>query len=158
MALKRKLRDLTKEEYNLVNEQYCCDPAFACENCPLYQVRCKIFDDNCWINYKSLYSEEFLNQEIVIENEECQSKKPILNAREKAILTCVDNQWKYIARDEDGKLCLFEQKPEKDIGSWNTFTQEYSDFPFNNQFSFIDWPDSEPYSIDYLLRKKQSNE
>lgn len=158
MEIKKKLRDLTENDYDLIEEQYCNVPQFYCDNCPLSKVPCRKYDDNCWIKNKKLYSDEFLNQEIVFETE-LPSKRPVLTRSEKNVLENVDSQWKYIARNaSDGDLRLYKQKPTKKMGYWGTFNGEHSDFPFSSQFCFIAFEDDEPYSIDFLLRKKHSNE
>lgn len=59
----KKLRDLTKEEYN----NYCKKNNRDCSYCPCYNVHCIIFDKKCWFHHKDLYSDKFLNQEIEVE-------------------------------------------------------------------------------------------
>lgn len=61
---KKKLRDLTKEEYDKWLYKNCGD----CSECIFRKVMCA---DSCykdsWINNKDLYCDEFLNQEIEVE-------------------------------------------------------------------------------------------
>ena len=59
---KKKLRDLTEEEYIMWKEQNC----YNCTKCMFENVVCSI-NSFCWIAHKDLYSDKFLNQEIEVE-------------------------------------------------------------------------------------------
>lgn len=61
---KKKLRDLTMEEYKKWEER-CC-PNNDCDNCPFFTLACNSFSDSCWINHKDLFSDKFLDQEVEI--------------------------------------------------------------------------------------------
>lgn len=71
--------------------------------------------------------------------------------------------FKWIARDQDGCLCVFENKPCKEETNDNigyvywTRSDNESDFgsldPFNNLFKFIKWEDEEPTLIKDALDK-----
>lgn len=70
MKIKKKLRDLTFEEYkdwkfeNCIGKD-CARCAFGCVNCSwVDEDTCG--GDTCWINNKDSYSDKFLNQEINI--------------------------------------------------------------------------------------------
>lgn len=70
MIIKKKLRDLTFEEYkdwkfeNCIGKD-CARCAFGCVNCSwVDEDTCG--GDTCWINNKDSYSDKFLNQEINI--------------------------------------------------------------------------------------------
>lgn len=62
---KKKLRDLTNEEYirwwnkNCVLER-------DCENCPFYEVPCNCGSRDCWVKHKTVYNDKFLDQEVEI--------------------------------------------------------------------------------------------
>lgn len=75
---------------------------------------------------------------------------PKLSDDEKAILRNVDKRYKWLARDRDGSLGIYENKPNK---SSNIFWSEghCKDFCFNCIFQFIKWEDEEPYLIEDLL-------
>ncbi len=64
---KKKLRDLTEEEWNKWKNEDCvyCD---SCDDCPFRNVPCtKSSSEKSWFNNKELYSDKFLNQEIEAE-------------------------------------------------------------------------------------------
>ena len=65
---------------------------------------------------------------------------------EKLIARNIDTEYKWMARDNDGNLYVYEGKPKKEESSW------YSDgcslfFQFNHLFSAIKWKDEEPTLI-----------
>ena len=62
---KKKLRDLTLEEYKKWSNKKCASYTF-CVNCPFAVVNCDENSKACWIKHKELYSDTFLNQEIEV--------------------------------------------------------------------------------------------
>lgn len=80
-------------------------------------------------------------------------KEPVtISKMEFNILNKVDNMWKYIARDSDGDLCLYTDRPEKWVSNWIDHTNDYYHFyEFNELFKFVKWEDEEPYLISDLL-------
>ena len=63
---KKKLRDLTEEEYIGWWKSNCNS---VCDDCPFNNVYCGPVKDKSWIKHKDLYSDKFLNQEIRIEED-----------------------------------------------------------------------------------------
>lgn len=64
MKMKKKLKYLTPEEfYNWEKEN--CDHT-ECNACPFKSTNCNLYDENSWVNYKELFSDKFLNQELEI--------------------------------------------------------------------------------------------
>lgn len=63
---KKKLRDLTLEEYKKWLKKNCSN--LSCEDCVFLKAKCNTNSIGCWINHKDAYSEKFLNQEIEVEN------------------------------------------------------------------------------------------
>lgn len=69
--------------------------------------------------------------------------------------------FKWIARDQDGLLYVYDKKPQKAIdigcinpGYWFCEDDEYDSAPmivFNSLFQNIKWEDSEPTSIEDVL-------
>ena len=62
---KKKLRDLTVEEYKKWLANYCENRHIRCEGCIFSGSDCSIKFG--WINHKDLYSDKFLDQEIEVE-------------------------------------------------------------------------------------------
>lgn len=63
---KKKLRDLTVEEYKKWQIKN-CDNRSDCENCIFHKVACVHTRKTCWIYNKDLYSYKFLDQEVEVE-------------------------------------------------------------------------------------------
>ena len=74
--------------------------------------------------------------------------QPKLTEDEKAILRNVPQYYKWIARDGNGVVCLYPDKPHKSETIWDSYGAL---FPFHHLFQFIKWEDEEPYSIEELL-------
>lgn len=99
MIIKKKLKDLTFEEYKDWKEENCMGKdcsrcAFGCVNCSWFpdEYTCGgDGGDTCWINNKGSYSDKFLNQEIEIEN--------ILDKQEKEYLRNVIKPFKGIVKN-----------------------------------------------------------
>lgn len=72
---------------------------------------------------------------------------------EKNILKNIDPKFKYIARDSNGDLNLYETKPIKSVtkGYWDNDTY-YQINIFGKLFDFIKWECSFPYRITSLIR------
>lgn len=62
---KKKLRDITIEEYTTWKTKNCS----KCKNCIFKNVNCSEYSAGCWINNKDLYSDKFLDQEVEIPEE-----------------------------------------------------------------------------------------
>lgn len=80
-----------------------------------------------------------------------------LTEAERVILQNVDKAFKYIVRDKDGDIFLFDDEPYKinSYGNWicdDGFS--YLLEPFNHLFQFIKWEDTEPYKIAELLKEE----
>lgn len=80
-------------------------------------------------------------------------KEPItLSEAERIILENIDKDFKWIARDSDGELYIFNSKPTKTDWDWVTTKNINKFICFNHLFQFITWNDSEPYNIEDLLK------
>ena len=65
---KKKLRDITKEEWDKWLNKNCgfATDCSKCDKCIFNNVMC--YTENCiWLNHKDLYSDKFLDQEIEVE-------------------------------------------------------------------------------------------
>ena len=60
--------------------------------------------------------------------------------------------YKYIARDRDGMLYIYKDKPLKNEDKWGSlYTHFIVTRRFDDLFNFISWEDEEPMSIEELL-------
>lgn len=71
------------------------------------------------------------------------------------ILKNIDSKYKWIARDKDGCLNVYETKPTKSIraGYWESDTYKPINL-FPSLFASISWEDKEPYNINNLINSK----
>lgn len=65
---------------------------------------------------------------------------------EKAIARNIDEEYKWIARDRDGNLCVYEEKPIKMGSYWYSDNYDRISY-FNHLFPAIKWEDEEPTRI-----------
>ena len=82
-------------------------------------------------------------------------EKPKLTKNENCFLSLLNERWKYMARDKNGTLYLYDQKPAKGnySGVWNDISENYPiriDTLMDDDFSMIKWEDEEPWSIEDL--------
>ena len=93
---------------------------------------------------------DFTFKELLWERKE----KPKLTDDEKVILRNIDKNYKWIARDKNGRLFLYIEKERITKGGdrWHT-DGDFLDFHmFDNLFQSIKWEDEEPYFIEDLLK------
>lgn len=82
-------------------------------------------------------------------------EKPVISKIDKAFLEYIKEEYKYIARDENGKLYAYSSKPykNKNCKFWcgsNSFVSCHMDY--NIDFLMIKWSDEEPWSIEDLKK------
>lgn len=65
IKIKKKLRDLTKEQYEK-NIDTICSSFDNCEKCPFRICTCVSDYQFSWINNKDMFSNKFLDQEVEI--------------------------------------------------------------------------------------------
>ena len=83
--------------------------------------------------------------------------EPVLTAREKGFVECMDYGW--IARDKDDYLHWFEETPTKGENWWECCCNESGWAALRElYFPFITWEDEEPWSVEELGKLKVSNE
>ena len=106
------------------------------------------------LNIMKVYA-DYTCKELIWERKE-PKEKPKLTEDEKVILRNIDKEYKWIARDDDGLLCVYKEKPTKDdYDGWNDSAFSFASlWAFDNLFQFIKWEDDEPYSIEELLKGK----
>lgn len=78
-------------------------------------------------------------------------EEPAITVDEKAILRNINPKYKYIVRDNDGRLHVYEEKPEKDECEW--LAPSYVGLlAFSHLFPMVKWEDEEPWKIEDLLK------
>lgn len=102
-----------------------------CENCKFYtETDCKAA------------SREWLEKEYI---------EPLkISKRDKTFLEYIGNEYEYIARDSNGSLFLYIDKPERNSKIWFSNSKAVNLKHFNVEFPMIKWEDSEPWLIEDL--------
>lgn len=96
---------------------------------------------------------DYTCQELLWERKE----KPKLTGAEKVILRNIDEEFKYIARDNNGLLYIYKNKPDKTYDlCWGN--GRGTCFGFKHLFKFINWTDEEPYLIEDLLKEQEDDD
>lgn len=83
--------------------------------------------------------------------------KNVLSNNERIILENIDEQYQWIARDENGSLWVYNNKPQKNETMWimRFHTNGWESFiMFNHLFQMVQWEDKEPTIIAKLLKEK----
>ena len=88
-------------------------------------------------------------------------EKPVLEYEERISLESLQKKWKYICRNKDQSLALFNKKPDKmnhlrfDTGKWGSRDGFYpgnkTELPYPQLFKFIKWKDDEPMKVTDIL-------
>lgn len=85
-----------------------------------------------------------------IENPYPENDTPDLTDGEVEVLhDLYHRDFEYLARDADGKLYAFRDKPEKEGAYWNSFANKAE--PVDEGFDFMSFEDEKPWSIASLL-------
>lgn len=96
----------------------------------------------------------------------CESEyveKHTITSREKMFLDLILTKWKYIARDEDDVLYVFDSLPSKKHDGWNVENRS-SDYSyiskkqFGDIFNFIKYENEKPWSIEDLKKLEVKDE
>ena len=81
-------------------------------------------------------------------------ERPVISKRDRAFLEYFIEKYKYIARDENGKLIVYETQPRKGEAYWIWICDSHLclDRHFNIDFPMVKWEDSEPWLIEDLKK------
>ena len=87
-------------------------------------------------------------------------EKPTITSREKNFLDLLLPKWKYIARDSNNELYIYNEKPERRDCDWysNDGICRISTRFFGDMFNFIKWENEKPWSIEDLKKLEVKDE
>ena len=104
-----------------------------------------------WIHSTMDEAEAALIDAGYIENPYPEEDEPpeLTDGEVEALADLHNRAFEYLARDADGKLYAFRDKPEKEGAYWNSFANKAE--PVDEDFGFISFEDEKPWSIAYLL-------
>lgn len=121
---------------------YCSCSGLSCNRCPLYKIGCR----EPMNTFKMI-------EEVEKWSKEHRPKKFKVSRLEYDILKYLSDNTssKYITRDANDFLCLFNEKPQKNVDYWKGFGVTDMD-AFNKLFQFVQWKNEEPTSIQEVLK------
>lgn len=61
-------------------------------------------------------------------------------------------QYRFVVRERNGIIYAYKSKPKKEADSWGSLSLNNELGLFNNLFQFVKWEDSEPTSIEDVLK------
>ena len=78
----------------------------------------------------------------------------MLSKFEKQIIEHIPDNFRYMARDEDGDLCIYDVKPcrqQHRNGVWSNYKEDgrCECIPLNGVFEFVRWENAEPWDFRY---------
>lgn len=81
-------------------------------------------------------------------------EKHVISKRDRAFLEYIKEEFKYIARDKNDKLYVYNLKPYKseNYSKWSINNYDYLALNYNVYFPMIKWSDEEPWLIDDLKK------
>lgn len=81
-------------------------------------------------------------------------EKPVISKRDRAFLECIREEYKFVARDENGKLFVYKTQPRKMETRWvlNCDGYLYLNRYFNVDFPMVKWSNEEPWLIEDLKK------
>ena len=91
---------------------------------------------------------------VIWERKEKEKEKvPLLSEAEYYILKNLNTKWKWIARDEDGRLFLYKNKPDRETSRWIDDYKMFALNIYNHLLPCVQWEDDEPWKITKLLKR-----
>ena len=82
------------------------------------------------------------------------TEKQVISKRDRAFLECIIEEYKFVARDENGNLFVYKTQPRKMETRWvlNCDGYLYLNRHFNVDFPMVKWEDSEPWLTEDLKK------
>lgn len=104
-----------------------------CSNC--------LFDKDCIKRRKEWAESEYI-------------EKPVISKMDRAFLECIREEYKFVARDENGKLFVYKTQPRKMETRWvlNCDDYLYLNRYFNVDFPMVKWSNEESWLIEDLKK------
>lgn len=86
-------------------------------------------------------------------------EEPTITDDERTILRNLPDEYRFIARDSDDVLYVYEDAPEKGNISWKVYSGSFDKLVMSNKlFQMIRWEDEEPWKIEDLLKLDVKND
>ena len=116
------------------NNKICSCGDIECENCAFYDSHA-----NCSIKVKIWSESEYV-------------EKPKISKRDRGFLECIKESYRYMARDMDGEVYVYQNRPHKKIDEWGNGEEVQHISCFKVDFLMVKWEDEEPWLIEDLKK------
>ena len=127
------------------------------EEFKIYGYEAIYFIQNGYLYFIGDYGEQksYLNiNEVVGKNIIKLPKKKQFGQETLNFFKCIDKKYKWIAKDKDGEVCIYINKPKKEDVSWDNFSlYKPLDIIKDSLFDEILWEDEEPVYIDDYVER-----
>lgn len=80
------------------------------------------------------------------------SEKPKISRSDRAFLDYVPDDYKYMTRDEDGRLFVYKKRPQKGSKTWLYYSEWFGIHKAKVRFPMVKWEDEEPWLIEDLKK------
>lgn len=120
------------------NNKICACNQISCVNCIFY------VKEDCDCTNERI---KWANSEYI--------ESPKISPKDKLFLEYLSSKYKWMARDKNGDLCVFNSKPIKTDCMWRAIKKDTFIFDlllrdFNVSFSMVKWENETPWLIDDL--------
>lgn len=81
-------------------------------------------------------------------------EKPVISKRDRSLLDYINNNFVYVARDENGSLFVYSEKPIKKVCCYDNIGGVTGSvgFVFDIKLPMVKWEDPEPWLIEDLKK------
>lgn len=83
--------------------------------------------------------------------EECK-EKPKISRSDRTFLDYIPDDYKYMARDKDGKLFTYKNRPQKRSETWLYDSWLFGIYKAKVRFPMVKWENEEPWLIEDLKK------
>nr|DAO24871.1 MAG TPA: hypothetical protein [Caudoviricetes sp.] len=85
-------------------------------------------------------------------NHEEYIEKPKISRSDRTFLDYVPDDYKYMARDEDGRLFIYKERPRRGSEMWIYDSEWFGIHKVKVRFPMVKWEDEEPWLIEDLKK------
>lgn len=110
--------------------------------------------ERCFITTQS-YTMEDLEEIANIwaeNNHEEYIEKPKISRSDRTFLDYIPDYYKYMARDEDGRLFVYKERPQRGSETWLYYPELFGIHKAKVRFPMVKWEDKEPWLVEDLKK------
>ena len=83
--------------------------------------------------------------------EECK-ENPTISRSDRTFLDYIQDGYRYMARDEDGMVYAYKERPQRGISIWLYDSEPYAIYKVKVDFPMVKWENEEPWLIEDLKK------